>query len=97
MGALDISTRSVVNAHSDRYRAFKIPRAICFLFIESSTSFYFFFYISGHYSNTPAKYTEATETEGEDERDAVMGEIFKYNEEDLEATWAVFQWLRSKC
>jgi predicted RecB family nuclease len=25
-----------------------------------------------------------------------MGEILKYNNEDLEATWAVFQWLKSK-
>jgi predicted RecB family nuclease len=25
-----------------------------------------------------------------------MGEILKYNEEDLGATWAVFEWLRAK-
>jgi predicted RecB family nuclease len=25
-----------------------------------------------------------------------MGEILKYNEEDLAATWAVFEWLRNK-
>jgi len=25
-----------------------------------------------------------------------MAEILKYNEEDLAATWAVFEWLRSK-
>jgi predicted RecB family nuclease len=25
-----------------------------------------------------------------------MAEILKYNEEDLAATWAVFEWLRNK-
>jgi len=25
-----------------------------------------------------------------------MAEILKYNEEDLAATWAVFEWLRGK-
>jgi hypothetical protein len=25
-----------------------------------------------------------------------MGEILKYNEEDLSATWAVFEWLQGK-
>jgi predicted RecB family nuclease len=32
----------------------------------------------------------------ENERDARMAEILKYNEEDLAATWAVFEWLRNK-
>ena len=27
---------------------------------------------------------------------AIMNEIIKYNEEDLQATWAVFEWLRNK-
>jgi predicted RecB family nuclease len=27
-------------------------------------------------------------------RNARMAEILKYNEEDLAATWAVFEWLR---
>jgi uncharacterized protein len=43
-----------------------------------------------------AKFIEATETENEAERDALMNKILKYNEEDLAATWAVFEWLRSK-
>jgi predicted RecB family nuclease len=43
-----------------------------------------------------AKFIEATETESEAERNAVMSEILKYNEEDLAAMWAVFEWLRSK-
>jgi predicted RecB family nuclease len=38
----------------------------------------------------------ATETEDEVERNQRMGEILKYNEEDLQATWAVFEWLRNK-
>lgn len=29
-------------------------------------------------------------------RNHLMGEILKYNEEDLAATWAVFDWLRGK-
>jgi predicted RecB family nuclease len=35
---------------------------------------------------------------GDDEakRDSLMAEILKYNEEDLAATWAVFEWLRKK-
>jgi len=43
-----------------------------------------------------AKYIEATEMEDLDERQHVMNEILKYNREDLEATWAVLQWLRAK-
>lgn len=43
-----------------------------------------------------AKYIEAVETEDEEKRRAIMDEIIKYNEEDLQATWAVFEWLRNK-
>lgn len=42
-----------------------------------------------------AKYVEATELEDEDARQTVMDEILAYNEEDLAATWAVLEWLRS--
>jgi predicted RecB family nuclease len=38
----------------------------------------------------------ATETHDEAERNRLMAEILKYNEEDLGATWAVFDWLRKK-
>lgn len=41
-----------------------------------------------------AQFILATETDDEAERYARMGEILKYNEEDLAATWAVFGWLR---
>jgi len=43
-----------------------------------------------------AKYIEATEMEDEKQRAEVMNEILKYNQEDLEATWVVLQWLKSK-
>jgi predicted RecB family nuclease len=43
-----------------------------------------------------AQFILATETEDEAERNARMAEILKYNEEDLTATWAVFEWLRGK-
>lgn len=43
-----------------------------------------------------AQFILATETEDAAERDRRMGEILKYNEEDLAATWAVFEWLREK-
>jgi len=43
-----------------------------------------------------AQFILATETNDEAERNARMAEILKYNEEDLAATWAVFEWLRSK-
>ena len=43
-----------------------------------------------------AKFIEATETGDAVERDALMNEILKYNEDDLAATWAVFEWLRGK-
>ena len=43
-----------------------------------------------------AMFIEAVETSDEAKRNELMGEILKYNSEDLEATWAVFQWLRSK-
>ena len=42
-----------------------------------------------------AKFIEATEMEDERERADVMDLILKYNEEDLAATWAVLNWLRS--
>jgi predicted RecB family nuclease len=43
-----------------------------------------------------AQFIRATETGDEAERNARMGEILRYNEEDLAATWAVFGWLRGK-
>ena len=44
-----------------------------------------------------AKYIEAVETEDSGKRNEVMNEILAYNREDLEATWAVLNWLKSKC
>lgn len=41
-----------------------------------------------------AQYIEATETDDEAERDRIMDQILAYNREDLEATWAVMEWLR---
>lgn len=41
-----------------------------------------------------ARYIEATEMENEAEREKVVADILKYNEEDLGATWAVLHWLR---
>jgi len=43
-----------------------------------------------------AKYIEAVETENEEIRRSIMEEILKYNEEDLQATWAVLEWVRDK-
>ena len=43
-----------------------------------------------------AQFILATETEDKGEREKRMGEILKYNEEDLAATWAVFEWLQRK-
>jgi len=43
-----------------------------------------------------ATFIEATETSDEVKRKELMDEILKYNEEDLAATWAVFEWLRAK-
>ncbi len=41
-----------------------------------------------------ARYIEATESSDRAEREAIMDEILAYNREDLEATWAVMEWLR---
>lgn len=41
-----------------------------------------------------ARYIEATETDDGAERAAIVDEILAYNREDLEATWAVLEWLR---
>jgi predicted RecB family nuclease len=41
-----------------------------------------------------ARYIEATETNDRAHRAAIMDEILTYNREDLEATWAVMEWLR---
>ncbi len=43
-----------------------------------------------------ATFIEATETSDEGKRKELMDKIVAYNKEDLEATWAVFQWLRGK-
>ena len=43
-----------------------------------------------------AMFILATETNDQKDRDARMNEILKYNAEDLEATWAVFEWLKKK-
>lgn len=42
-----------------------------------------------------AKFIEATETNDDEQRQELMAEILAYNQEDLEATWAVFQWVRN--
>lgn len=41
-----------------------------------------------------ALFIEATETENEGKRQELMNQILAYNNEDLEATWAVFQWIK---
>ena len=41
-----------------------------------------------------AKYIEATESNDPAARGAIVREILAYNEEDLDATWAVLEWLR---
>jgi predicted RecB family nuclease len=41
-----------------------------------------------------ATFIEATETENEAKRQQMMDQILLYNEEDLDATWAVLQWLQ---
>lgn len=43
-----------------------------------------------------AQYIRAVETEDEKLQQQIMSQILKYNEEDLQATWAVLQWLKSK-
>jgi predicted RecB family nuclease len=43
-----------------------------------------------------AMYIEAIETEDVGKRDELMNQILTYNKEDLEATWAVLEWLKSK-
>lgn len=43
-----------------------------------------------------ARYIEATETCDEARGQELMAEILDYNREDLAATWAVFEWLRSR-
>jgi predicted RecB family nuclease len=42
-----------------------------------------------------AKYIEATDSADQAKRTAIMDEVLAYNREDLEATWAVLEWLRS--
>jgi uncharacterized protein len=43
-----------------------------------------------------ATFIEATETQDQAKRLELMGAILKYNEEDLQATWAVMEWLRTR-
>src|SRR5271168_2219996 len=43
-----------------------------------------------------ATFIEATETSDEGKRKELLDKILAYNREDLEATWAVFEWLRTK-
>ncbi len=42
------------------------------------------------------QYIRAVETEDQDLRQCIMNDVLKYNEEDLQATWAVVGWLRTK-
>jgi predicted RecB family nuclease len=42
-----------------------------------------------------AAYMTAVETNDQSERDRLMEQLARYNQQDLEATWAVQQWLRS--
>jgi predicted RecB family nuclease len=42
-----------------------------------------------------ADYIEATETGDEAPRQKFMGDILKYNKEDLAATWNVLGWVKS--
>jgi predicted RecB family nuclease len=43
-----------------------------------------------------ATFIEATETSDEGKRKELMDKIVAYNKEDLDATWAVFLWLKSR-
>lgn len=43
-----------------------------------------------------AQYIKATETGNEQHRREIMDQVLTYNREDLEATWAVMEWVRSK-
>ncbi len=43
-----------------------------------------------------AKYFQAVETQDKSLRKEIFTQILRYNEEDLDATWAVFQWLRGQ-
>jgi predicted RecB family nuclease len=43
-----------------------------------------------------AKYIEAVEIQDAEQRDEVVNQILDYNREDLEATWAVLNWIKSK-
>jgi len=43
-----------------------------------------------------AKYIEAIETEDPQQHDELIDEIRAYNQEDLEAMWAVLRWLKDK-
>ena len=42
-----------------------------------------------------AEYIKATETNDPAARAAIVNQILAYNEEDLDATWAVMEWLQS--
>ncbi len=42
------------------------------------------------------QYFKAVETKDKTKRKKIMAEILRYNEQDLKATWAVFQWLKKK-
>ena len=43
-----------------------------------------------------AEYIKATETNDPAAREAIVNQILAYNEEDLDATWAVLQWLEKQ-
>ncbi len=43
-----------------------------------------------------ATFIEATEAANDEKRNELMDKIVAYNKEDLEAMWAVFEWLRGR-
>ncbi len=49
----------------------------------------------GRGDDSVAGYIEAVETDDEERREELIESLLAYNQQDLEATWAVQQWLRS--
>jgi predicted RecB family nuclease len=43
-----------------------------------------------------AMYIQACETDDPRAAEALIGEIRQYNQEDLDATWAVYRWLQER-
>jgi len=85
----------ILNTVIVRLKFEKLTAGACFIAYNYSHKPAFFSLVLSMCPHLPAL-SGTTEMADEQQRTEVMDEILTYNEEDLQATWAVLQWLKSR-